>query len=287
MRLVRDVRRPGDRATCPGAQLVAVADADLELAQRPRSTQIPGARPAPDLDNLLSEHGVDVVVITTPPWTHADLAVQALDAGATSSSRSPWPSTSPAVVASLTRRAPTTASLPSITCCASPRSSSPSTGCWPWSPVASVCSGAVRRFSFENDATDDGLPAEHWFWDAGALRGHLRRARRALLRPGLLAYRLRGRIGPGDHHRLVDDNRIDTVCATAIFESPSNGHVVPLVLPSPPMRTPADATRPRHGGVPARRLDPPRVTHRCVERSRRYCGAQGRCTNIWQTSSAS
>jgi predicted dehydrogenase len=64
----------------PGARLVAVADADFQLASH-LADHIPGARPATDLDNLLSGHAIDVVVITTPPSTHADLAVQALDAG--------------------------------------------------------------------------------------------------------------------------------------------------------------------------------------------------------------
>ena len=41
----------------------------------------PSAAIERDLDGLLADRDIDIVVIATPPWTHADLAVQALRAG--------------------------------------------------------------------------------------------------------------------------------------------------------------------------------------------------------------
>jgi predicted dehydrogenase len=210
-------RAVGDVA---GAQLVAVADTDRELARR-LADQIPGARPATDLDSLLSSLGVDVVVITTPPWTHADLAVQALDAGCHVLVEKPL-----AIDVAGCRRVAEAARANDRVVAVDHMLR--------FAPLVLVLDrllavesrgqrvlGTVRRFSFENDATDDGLPAGHWFWDPARSGG-------IFVEHGVhffdLACWLVGAkvesvqaITTG----LVSDDRIDTVVATAIFESPA------------------------------------------------------------------
>ncbi len=62
------------------AEVVAVADPDRARLARARALA-PRARLAPSLDEALAA-GVDAVVIATPPASHAELALRALDAGA-------------------------------------------------------------------------------------------------------------------------------------------------------------------------------------------------------------
>jgi predicted dehydrogenase len=62
------------------ARVVAVADPDPARLGRARAIA-PGARGVPSLDEALAA-GVDAVVIATPPASHADLALRALEAGA-------------------------------------------------------------------------------------------------------------------------------------------------------------------------------------------------------------
>lgn len=63
----------------PGAEVTAIYDRRPERAMEiARQAAIPHA--CGSLDQLLSS-GVDAVAIATPPWTHAELAVTALDAG--------------------------------------------------------------------------------------------------------------------------------------------------------------------------------------------------------------
>lgn len=62
----------------PGARVVAVADPVVAKAERLAADV--GAAAALDLDAVLAV-GVDVVSICTPPLTHAELAVRALEAG--------------------------------------------------------------------------------------------------------------------------------------------------------------------------------------------------------------
>ncbi|MEF8813485.1 MAG: Gfo/Idh/MocA family oxidoreductase [Halovenus sp.] len=71
-------RRGIDRTT--GARLTAVADVDESVA-RDRGRQW-NATPYADLDGLLATEPVDWVHVCTPVATHAELALQCLDAGA-------------------------------------------------------------------------------------------------------------------------------------------------------------------------------------------------------------
>ncbi len=64
----------------PGLELSAVCDrSPVRVAAAIQAA--PGARPAADLDELLANSDVDMVVVSTPPNTHAALALRALDAG--------------------------------------------------------------------------------------------------------------------------------------------------------------------------------------------------------------
>jgi len=199
-----------------GARLVA--DDDAELARR-LADQIPDVRPAADLDRLVAGHGVDIVVIATPPWTHADLAVRALESGCHVLVEKPLAIdlagcrrvadaaiTNDRVVAvdHLLRFAPLVIALERMMRVESGGRS---------------VLGRVRRFSFENDATDDGLPAGHWFWDRSRSGG-------IFVEHGVhffdLACWLIG--SPADSIQAIaaevgGNERVDTVCATATFGS--------------------------------------------------------------------
>ena len=63
----------------------AASCAGCATALRPRAhkaaTQFPGARVTADLEDLLDDPELDAVVLATPVPTHADLAVQVLEAG--------------------------------------------------------------------------------------------------------------------------------------------------------------------------------------------------------------
>jgi predicted dehydrogenase len=202
------------------ARLVAVADTDPELARR-LAEQLPGARPAPNLDSLVSDHAVDVVVVATPPWTHADLAVAALEAGCHVLVEKPLAidvagcrRVADAALANdrviavdhLLRFAPLVLALDRLR-----RVESGGT------PVL----GAIRRFSFENDAADDGVPAPHWFWDTTRSGG-------IFVEHGVHFFDLACWLVGSEVDsiqaiaaRVGHDDRTDTVCATATFESPA------------------------------------------------------------------
>ncbi len=62
----------------PGVELLGVTDVDAEKARA--FAERLGARAFPSL-RALREAGADVVHVLTPPATHADLAVEALDLG--------------------------------------------------------------------------------------------------------------------------------------------------------------------------------------------------------------
>jgi predicted dehydrogenase len=68
-----------DKATAAGIEIVAAYarsdDARAEFAEKH------GCRPATSLDDLLSDPDVEAVLIATPHSTHADLTVEAADAG--------------------------------------------------------------------------------------------------------------------------------------------------------------------------------------------------------------
>ena len=63
----------------PEIEVVALADALPERAAE-AARRVPRARPV-DVEALLGDGGVDAVAVCTPPATHTDLAIAALDAG--------------------------------------------------------------------------------------------------------------------------------------------------------------------------------------------------------------
>ncbi len=62
------------------ARVVAFADPD-ERARATFLEECPGATPYPSLTALLAANSIDVVHVCTPPSTHEDLAIEALEAG--------------------------------------------------------------------------------------------------------------------------------------------------------------------------------------------------------------
>ena len=153
--------RFGEFAAAAGAglaevELRAVADVDgvraAELATRH------GARPDTWPD-LLERDDVDAVVVATPPDTHAELAVSALDAGRHVLCEKPV-ATDPAAAVRVVQAAERN------------RRALVVDHVLRYNPVLAALTvlrhellGPVQRFSFENDASDEHLPADHWFWD--------------------------------------------------------------------------------------------------------------------------
>ena len=66
-------------AGLPDASITAVCDADADLAKA--AAELTGATVYTDFDELLAAADIDAVDICTPPWTHAELAIKAANAG--------------------------------------------------------------------------------------------------------------------------------------------------------------------------------------------------------------
>lgn len=66
-------------ADLPDAGITAVCDADAKLART--AGELTGAKVYVDFDELLAKEDIDAVDICTPPWTHAELAIKAAEAG--------------------------------------------------------------------------------------------------------------------------------------------------------------------------------------------------------------
>ncbi len=66
-------------AGLPNASITAVCDGVAEIATA--AGELTGATTYTDFDELLSTEDVDAVDICTPPWTHAELAIKAAEAG--------------------------------------------------------------------------------------------------------------------------------------------------------------------------------------------------------------
>ena len=67
-------------AAVEGLRLVAVADTNPARQQAARAA-VPGVSIHADADELLSDDAVGLVIVSTPPWTHAEEALRALTAG--------------------------------------------------------------------------------------------------------------------------------------------------------------------------------------------------------------
>src|SRR3974377_892440 len=63
----------------PGAELVAVSDANMEFAKR--TAEITGAKAVSDIAQIYNNKGIDAVLIATPTDTHVDYLKRAAEAG--------------------------------------------------------------------------------------------------------------------------------------------------------------------------------------------------------------
>lgn len=138
-------------------RVVAVTDTDPDRAAALAARH--GGEAVADIAVLLADDRVDVVVITTPPSTHAALAIAALDAGRHVFCEKPLATSAAdarAVVAAaeragrvvvvdhVLRHNPILAAVVRL---------------------QEAVLGPPRRFLFENDASDERLGPDHWFWN--------------------------------------------------------------------------------------------------------------------------
>src|SRR5260370_24162709 len=63
----------------PGAELVAVSDANIEFAKK--TAAITGAQAVSDVAEIFNNKGIDAVLIATPTDTHVDYLKRAAEAG--------------------------------------------------------------------------------------------------------------------------------------------------------------------------------------------------------------
>ena len=143
----------------PGLELRAIAGSNAERARRAA-----GDLGVPfwtvDYEELAARAEVDLVVVASPPHLHAAMALAALRRGKAVFVEKPLATTLEdglAVLAEARRRG-LPAGIDYV---------------MRYSPVYQAAQrlvregalGALRRAEFRNDAGDEGLSAEHWFWD--------------------------------------------------------------------------------------------------------------------------
>ena len=147
----------------PGLALRAVTDADPAAAARLADAH--SVRPAGGLRDLLDDPAVDVVAVATPPTSHAPVARSALSAGKHVFCEKPLATelTEARDLAALAARSGRVLVVDHVL---------------RYNPLLHALTvlrdellGPVRRFSFENDASDERLPPGHWFWDVEASGG--------------------------------------------------------------------------------------------------------------------
>ena len=64
----------------PATRLAAVCDADISRAHR-LANSFSGVRATDDLQELLDDPGVEAIAVVTPPATHLEVAMAAIEAG--------------------------------------------------------------------------------------------------------------------------------------------------------------------------------------------------------------
>jgi predicted dehydrogenase len=146
-------------ATLPDLACRAVVDADPAAARELAESHGCRTTDQAGLDDLLASGDVDAVVIATPPASHAQLVRRALDNGVDVFCEKPIATSIPdadELVAAAHRRGrvivvdhvlrynPLLRALRRI---------------------QDAMGWKVTRFLVENDAADESLPREHWFWD--------------------------------------------------------------------------------------------------------------------------
>jgi predicted dehydrogenase len=204
-------------AELSNVELAAVADSQKDRAVGVAAAH-PSAKIEADLDGLLADRDIDIVVIATPPWTHAALAVQALEAGRHVLVEKPLAidvdgcrhvaeaaSLSGRVVAvdHLLRFAPLITALERLLAV---------------EVAGRRVLGPIRRFTFENDAADEDLPSDHWFWDPNRSGG-------IFIEHGVHFFDLAATLLGSTVEAIQAlagtraDGRTDTVCANARYEN--------------------------------------------------------------------
>lgn len=142
----------------PGLRIVVCADPDRDRAGALAERH--GADVRTSLTEAVTHPGVDVVVLATPPAAHADAAVTALRAGKHVFCEKPIAVTlEDAVrVKEEADRAPGVFVVDHVL---------------RYNPILRLLQrlmsegllDPLRRFAFENDASDEDLGPDHWFWD--------------------------------------------------------------------------------------------------------------------------
>jgi predicted dehydrogenase len=145
-------------AGLPDLHIAAVADADPSRA-KPLGARH-GATVRDGLASLLATDGVDLVALATPPATHAAMAIAALRAGKHVFCEKPLATTTEdaARVRDEVNRSPGTLVVDHVL---------------RYNPILRAVERLIaegllsppRRFLFENDAADQDLGPDHWFWD--------------------------------------------------------------------------------------------------------------------------
>jgi predicted dehydrogenase/mannose-6-phosphate isomerase-like protein (cupin superfamily) len=143
-------------ADLPGVAVRVVADEVTGRAAALAAAH--GGRPATHWADLLTDDAVDVVVVATPPDSHARIAIAALDAGRHVFCEKPLATTTDdaAAVVAAAERARRVLVVDHVL---------------RYNPILrallrlkGTLLGPVTRFNFENDASDENLPPDHWFW---------------------------------------------------------------------------------------------------------------------------
>ena len=150
-------------ADLPGLQVQAVADP--ELARATELAAAHGATATTTWQDLLADDRVDVVAVVTPPHLHAEVTIAALTAGKHVLAEKPVATTvadarevratagtsgRQLVVDHVLRYNPLLQALVTL---------------------QGELLGPVQRFALENDASDEHLPPDHWFWNEAVSGG--------------------------------------------------------------------------------------------------------------------
>jgi len=190
----------------PDIRFTAVADPDAPRAARLAATL--AARPLTDWRELVGADDVDIVVIATPPASHAEVALAAVRAGRHVFCEKPLATEAEAA--------------------GEVRAAVAASGCalvvdhvLTYNPILRAIGrlrgpllGPVRRLAVENDASDEDLDPGHWFWNERISGGifvehgvHFFAAAQALI--GAPANAVQGMVG-----RRPDTDLVDLAVAT-------------------------------------------------------------------------
>ena len=147
----------GATASLPGVTVRSVADARPGAARRLADTH--DARVAEPWTDLLTDPAIDVVVVATTPDSHASMARAALDAGKHVFVEKPL-ALDDAEARDLVDTVERTGKVLVVD------------HVLRYNPLLRALGrlrgsllGPVQRFCFENDASDEDLDPDHWFWD--------------------------------------------------------------------------------------------------------------------------